>query len=145
MIWPNRSGKGNRPFTLLLSVFLILIGAIAFSACASNAPATIATVERISPAAYNQQFGGGEAHTLIDVRTPEEYASGHIEGAVNIPVDSLQQRLDEVSRDLPVIVYCRTGNRSAPAAQILVNAGYIQVYDLGGIQSWITAGFPIIQ
>ena len=75
---------------------------------------------------------------IVDVRTPEEYAAGHIPGAINIPVESIG---DEPPAMLPatdelVMVYCRTGRRSAQAAQLLVDLGYTDVVDFGGIESW---------
>jgi rhodanese-related sulfurtransferase len=73
---------------------------------------------------------------LLDVRTREEYASGHVEGARNIPVQELPARLSEVGEThRPVVVYCRSGARSAMAAQILGRAGY-DVHDIGGIGNW---------
>lgn len=69
---------------------------------------------------------------LVDVRTPQEFAQNGLDGAKNIPVQQLAERLDEAgAKDEPVVVYCRSGNRSARAAQILENAGYEEVYDLG--------------
>jgi rhodanese-related sulfurtransferase len=97
----------------------------------------------ISPKDYEQEFGESTAHLLIDVRTPEEFDSGHIQDAINISVESLPDRLKEVPGDLPIIVYCRSGNRSATAAQILVSEGYQPVYDLGGIQTWVAEGLPV--
>lgn len=129
----------------LAAVMLILLGALAIVGCATSAPSTPWTVELLSPAEYDQKFGDAASHLLIDVRTPEEFASGHIEGAINIPVESLSQRLNEVPKDSALVVYCRTGNRSATAAQILVTAGYGPVYDLGGIQAWVSAGNPIVK
>jgi phage shock protein E len=74
---------------------------------------------------------------LVDVRTPEEFASGHIDGAVNIPVDQLSQRLGERgSRDERVVVYCRSGSRSASAKRTLDAAGYTAVFDLGPMSRW---------
>ncbi|MDD2441605.1 MAG: rhodanese-like domain-containing protein [Eubacteriales bacterium] len=75
---------------------------------------------------------------LIDVRTEAEFKSGHIEGALLLPIDQLQAKLSELPKDkaTPLVVYCRSGNRSATAAQILLQAGYSQVYDLGGIIDW---------
>jgi phage shock protein E len=85
---------------------------------------------------------GGEAHalvaaggTLLDVRSAEEFAAGHLEGAVLVPVDELAGRLAELPRERPVVVYCRSGGRSARAAAILGEAGY-GVHDLGGMSSW---------
>ncbi len=98
---------------------------------------------KIDPRQYQQQFPAETPHQLIDVRTAEEFASGHIPGALNIPVQELEQRLSEVETGQPVVLYCRSGNRSAQAAQILGDAGYGQVYDLGGIAAWQQAGLPI--
>lgn len=80
---------------------------------------------------------------MIDVRTPEEFNSGHIAGAINIPVQELSERLSEVPDDKEIVVYCRSGNRSATASDILTNGGYEGVYDMGGIIAWQQAGFPI--
>jgi phage shock protein E len=128
----------------ITSLMLLLIASFTLAACATSAPSTPWVVELLSPQGYEAQFGADQQHLLIDVRTPEEFASGHIEGAVNIPVEELSQRLGEVTHETPLVVYCRTGNRSATAAQILVNAGYGPVFNLGGIQSWIAAGYPVV-
>jgi rhodanese-related sulfurtransferase len=68
---------------------------------------------------------------LLDVRTPQEVALGHIPGAVNIPVDDLHARLAEVPRDRPIIAYCQVGQRGYLATRILLHAGY-QASNLGG-------------
>ncbi len=69
---------------------------------------------------------------VIDVRTPDEYDSGHYEGATNIPVSDLQGRLSEIGdRQKPIVVYCASGIRSAQAAKILVAAGFRDVTNAG--------------
>jgi len=74
---------------------------------------------------------------LIDVRSPEEFASGHIEGARNIPVGEIGARASEVGdKEAPVVVYCRSGMRSAQAKSTLVAAGFTQVHNLGGMSRW---------
>lgn len=74
---------------------------------------------------------------LLDVRTPEEFAAGHVEGAVNIPVQNLAERMAEVGpQDRPVVVYCRSGARSARATAMLKEAGYQQLLDLGPMSAW---------
>ncbi|MDW7656969.1 MAG: rhodanese-like domain-containing protein [Bacillota bacterium] len=75
---------------------------------------------------------------LLDVRTEQEFVGGHIAGATLIPVDEISARIAELPDDFatPIIVYCRSGNRSATAAWLLIEAGYRAVYDLGGINSW---------
>lgn len=123
----------------------VLLLTATFAACGPVAQVTAppATSELISPAEYLDKFGDDPAHVLIDVRTPEEYASGHISGAISIAVEELSTRLAEVPGDQPIIVYCRSGNRSAAAARILTEAGFSPVYDLGGIQTWVGLGLPI--
>jgi rhodanese-related sulfurtransferase len=86
---------------------------------------------------------GGADHYLLDVRTIEEFESGHIAGAANISHTDVAARLAEIPKDKPVVVYCRSGNRSAQAAQVLRDAGYTQVYDLGGIIAWQEDGYTL--
>ena len=74
---------------------------------------------------------------LLDVRTPEEFAQGHIPGALNIPVDQLRARLDEVgAKDRTIVLYCRSGRRSATAASMLQTAGYPHLIDIGPMTAW---------
>lgn len=72
---------------------------------------------------------------IVDVRTPEEYATGAIAGAVNLPIDTLPARLGELDRDRTVIVYCASGMRSARATKILEGAG-IRVVDAGTMRAF---------
>ena len=74
---------------------------------------------------------------LLDVRTPGEFAGGHIEGAVNIPVQELEQRLVELGdKARPIVVYCRSGVRSSRAASMLKGAGHSATHDLGAMSRW---------
>ncbi|MFO0668579.1 MAG: rhodanese-like domain-containing protein [Polyangiaceae bacterium] len=75
---------------------------------------------------------------LLDVRTEGEFASGHLEGAKNIPVGALSGRLSEVGSDKtrPIVVYCASGMRSATATSMLKRAGYASVHDLGAMARW---------
>ncbi|MBS5949059.1 MAG: rhodanese-like domain-containing protein [Clostridium sp.] len=75
---------------------------------------------------------------ILDVRTEDEYNSGHIENSVLIPVDDLEDKAEEllVNKEQKILVYCRSGNRSKKAADLLVEMGYTNVYDLGGIKDW---------
>lgn len=74
-----------------------------------------------------------EGALLLDVRTPAEFGSGHIPGAVNIPVSDLPGRLAEVPGDKAVVVYCASGMRSASAKRILTRSGRKTVHDLGAM------------
>lgn len=76
-----------------------------------------------------------EGATLLDVRTPGEYASGHADGALNIPIGELAGRLQEVPADRPVVVYCASGVRSAKAAGQLRKAGR-DAHNAGGLRDY---------
>mgnify|MGYP000859632298 FL=1 len=98
----------------------------------------------IQPAEYQARFvDGKQPHTLVDVRMPDEFSGGYIPGAINISLQELNQKMNKIPKDKPVVVYCRSGNRSAYAAQALIQAGYSEVMDLGGIIEWARAGLPI--
>lgn len=74
---------------------------------------------------------------LVDVRSPGEYAGGHIPGAINIPVDQVSTRAAELGdKGRPVVVYCRSGARSASAASTLRALGFAKVADLGPMSAW---------
>ena len=74
---------------------------------------------------------------LVDVRTPGEFAAGHIPGAINIPVQQLDARMSELKpKDAAVVVYCRSGQRSGSAARLLKSAGFAAVHDLGPMSRW---------
>jgi rhodanese-related sulfurtransferase len=82
---------------------------------------------------------------ILDVRTVKEYESGHLEGAINIPVEELSQRLSELNPRDEILVYCRTGNRSTTAVKILNSNGFEKLYHMdGGITAWKNEGFPVI-
>lgn len=75
---------------------------------------------------------------LLDVRTPGEFAGGHLEGALNIPVQDLEAKLSTLpaKKDQDVVVYCQSGRRSSAAAEMLKKAGYTRVSDLGAMSNW---------
>ena len=85
---------------------------------------------------------------LVDVRTPQEYAEGHIPGAVNIDVksDDFDARITQLRKSHPVAVYCRSGRRSRQVADFLIKKGFKKVYNLDkGILNWIEEGREIEQ
>lgn len=82
--------------------------------------------------------GDLEGALLLDVRGPDEFAAGHLDGALNVPVDEIGQRLTELGpKEQPVAVYCRSGRRSAAAALLLRDAGFVRVTDLGGLNDLV--------
>jgi rhodanese-related sulfurtransferase len=81
---------------------------------------------------------------FIDVRTPDEYKSGHAYRARNIPLDTLKENLDQLERNEPVYLICQTGKRSMQAAQALNQAGFPQTISIaGGTTAWQEAGLPM--
>jgi rhodanese-related sulfurtransferase len=80
----------------------------------------------------------GRTPYVVDVRSPQEWAAGHIDGAVHIPVDDLQKRLHEVARDgRKLFVICAGGGRSQAAASFLAGRGYLNVHNVeGGMNTW---------
>lgn len=80
----------------------------------------------------------GEDITILDVRTPEEFDEGHIDNAVVLPVDYIEQRAENVLPDKTqkILVYCRSGKRSLSACEKLIKMGYLNVLDFGGIIDW---------
>ena len=76
-----------------------------------------------------------ENAVLIDVRTESEYEDSHIDGSVNIPLNEIETI--SYDKNTVIIVYCRSGGRSKTAAETLIENGYTNVYDFGGISNWI--------
>ena len=79
---------------------------------------------------------GSPTYLLVDVRTPGEYKDGYIPSAVNIPLQQIAESPPRVDKESLVIVYCRSGNRSAQAAGLLKEMGYTNIVDFGGINRW---------
>jgi len=87
--------------------------------------------------AKDVSFNGTKPAVIIDVRTPEEFSAGHIDGAINIPVEQVGQGIQfikGVKKDSPILVYCRSGRRSAIAKSALEQQGYKRILDGGGIE-----------
>lgn len=74
---------------------------------------------------------------LIDVRTLAEFNSGHLDDAINLPVENIANLIEEkvADKETKIVVYCRSGNRSATAGQTLIDMGYKNVYDMGGMSN----------
>ncbi|MEZ4240174.1 MAG: rhodanese-like domain-containing protein [Myxococcota bacterium] len=108
-------------------------------------PATMAEVRNVDVEALAQAEDAGEVALLLDVRTPEEYASGHVPGAQNLPLDQLGDKLGELQphKDQEVWVICQSGGRSSVAAERLAAAGFKPVNVKGGTGAWKAAGHPV--
>ncbi len=142
----QKQTQGNsRMMSIIIAIAVLAVAAFFIRMqMQSGSVSGLTALQRIAPQQYQADFmAPARPHFLVDVRTPAEFAGGHIEGAVNIPLDSLAQRLDEIPQDQPVVVYCRSGNRSATAARQLAQAGYTDIYDLGGIIAWQNQGLAL--
>jgi rhodanese-related sulfurtransferase len=84
-----------------------------------------------------------EGAQLVDVRADHEWEAGRISGATHVPLPELPQRLDELDKDRPVVVYCRGGNRSSMATDALTDAGYDAVKLSEGIVGWSEDDLPL--
>ena len=124
----------RRIFGLLLAS-LVSAGALA---------AEPALVQMSQEALLERQQKGDEGAYVLDVRSPEEYASGHVPGAVNIPYDQIAARMAEVPKDKDVVLYCKSGRRAGIAAEVLAGQGYTRLQHLeGDIVAWVDKGRPV--
>ena len=102
--------------------------------------------ETIAPSELAGRIGTGNAPLILDVRSPGEYRTGHIPGAVNIPHTELRDRLSEVvsHQNKEIVVHCQTGPRAGVAQSILSQAGFTQIRELEGHKrQWSDSGYPI--
>lgn len=108
-------------------------------AALADRPELVLTTRRITARALAERLAEGERPTILDVRTPKEWQDGHLDGSVNIPLNQLAARLDEVPRDRDLVVHCQGGYRSAIAASLLQRHGAATPTDLvGGYKAWAT-------
>ena len=128
-----------------LTIILLLVLVVIVAACAVNAVKNTG-FKTVTGDEFSKLITANSKIQLLDVRTPEEYAEGHIAGARLINVwDStfVEQATAQLSKDKPVAVYCRSGRRSATAAGKLVKQGYEVINLDGGINAWLQQNRPV--
>lgn len=100
--------------------------------------------ERITAQALANMIEAGQNPVIVDIRSEKEYASGHIENSINLPLGHLDENLDGLPKNVPLIVHCEGGYRSAIAAGILMNHGFSNAMDLvGGYKAWAASQLPV--
>ncbi|MFZ2969000.1 MAG: rhodanese-like domain-containing protein [Sulfuricurvum sp.] len=101
----------------------------------------------ISPQAASLMIQQNPTMTVLDVRTPEEFAQGHLQGAVLLPVQVLEENLPQLAplKGKKIVVYCHSGNRSGVAARVLADEGIIPLNMEGGISAWQAAGLSVVR
>lgn len=140
--------------TLLLALALSGCGlAIAEAEPPATAPESVSTqttpergaMREVNIAEFKADRDAGAVPVLFDVRTPAEFAEGHVPGAINVPLDQVPDHLEKFAphRDQEIYLICRSGGRSANAGRFLQAHGYKVVNVMGGTMGWVSAGLPV--
>lgn len=121
-----------------LLIFVILVSFLSIGGCAQVQSEKKATYETISTETAKKRLDTEKGIVLLDVRTVAENTEKRIPGSVLIPVEVIKTQVTDKLKDknAAIFVYCRSGNRSAIAAQALADMSYTNVYNLGGINNW---------
>lgn len=134
-------------------VALAGVGAVIIGLLAAGITLTSSTAQpqdlaaNVSDQSTNRQSRAIPTNAFVlDVRTPEEFASGHAEIAKNLPLQDIESgTLPEVDKNQKIYLYCRSGNRSAQAVSLLKEAGFTNIEDLGGLEDARQAGLAFTQ
>ncbi len=124
----------------LKSTMLCTLALMLFSACANNG-----NIRDISAKALIEQLKDSEM-LILDVRTPREYAAGHVPGAINMPHTSITSQLEKLQehKNKAIVIYCKSGRRAGMAEQILSDAGFKQLLHLDGdMDGWLEGNYPV--
>ncbi|RIJ42609.1 rhodanese-like domain-containing protein [Pontibacter oryzae] len=125
------------------NIALSMIVALLLFSCTATQPQGPVEVKNMTPTAFKSQQMGRKT-VVIDVRTPEEYASGHLDGASNSDFRNgdFARELENWDKDKVYYLYCASGNRSSKAAALLKEAGFKHIYNLGAYPDLKQAGLP---
>jgi phage shock protein E len=129
----------------LLWITALTLLTISFTACAKE-PGNASTVDSIAASDLAALIAANDAPFILDVRTQNEFAAGHVPGAINIPHTELEARLAELNdhQDDTIIVYCRSGKRAGMAEEKLQQNGFTKISDLNGhMLGWEKDGHPV--
>lgn len=126
---------------LALLPLLTVVLAAAGLARAADPPDAQKAVEQVAPGVVDAATARklvADGVKVVDVRTPDEYAAGHVPGAVNIPYDEMEKRYAELGPPAtPLLLYCHSGRRSGVAVQTLKEKGFTRLYDLRAYALWV--------
>ena len=120
-------------------IALCVLACMMLTACAASHSGTVQEVYlNISQEEARRLMETEKDYVILDVRTQEEYDTGHIPGAILIPNTEIADRAEQElpNKDQLLLVYCRSGNRSKQASLILVELGYTNIREFGGINDW---------
>lgn len=138
--------QGCRRWFWAVSMFFVALVGGSTLGCGEDAPPPPPAITSVSAPELLQLMESGTDVLVLDVRSSDEHAAGHIAGAVNIPHTEIEHRLGELSpyKDKPVIVCCWAGGRADSVKGMLRNAGFASLYDLRGhMAEWVRLGYPV--
>jgi rhodanese-related sulfurtransferase len=149
-----RNNPTNTKRSMVLAV--LVVAAVLVGGCVGGEPTPPSDQPGLSPAEAIRYVTPEEASALIqeninnpdfviiDVRTPSDFAAGHIEGAVNIPYSTFRDKANELDKNKSYLTYCPDG--CGAAARIMQELNFQRIYDIsGGYHRWVGEGFPIVQ
>jgi rhodanese-related sulfurtransferase len=151
MIDKEKTVGGKFPWLILAAGGLVVLGLILWPRISSSNQQGSGSIATSTPLPAAEVISVEQAYQLyqqgvsfLDVRSQDEYDQAHIPGATLLPSHEVINRYSELPRDIQLVVYCRSGERSAEAARFLQGVGFSNVSSMeGGIESWIAAGYEV--
>ncbi len=130
--------------TTLKLTLLVIVTVLGIS-CNTKSQSQSDAIKVLAPTEFKEKLVN---QTIIDIRTPQEFSEGHIEGAININYfdDNFLDQIAKYDKTQPLFIYCRSGNRTSSASKKAADFGFKEIYDLeGGILYWIKNGNEIVK
>ena len=134
----------NRYMIIIVAIFIFTI--IVFAVFNNNGDRERADIKSVNANEFNDLLSSGNNLVVVDFRTPEEFSEGSIASAINIDFNSFsfKSKLEKLEKEKEYLIYCRNGNRSGQALEIMKNMGFKNVTNLsGGILSWTNSGYSL--
>ena len=130
--------------TTLKLTLLVIVTVLGIS-CNTKSQSQSDTIKVLAPTEFKEKSVN---QTIIDIRTPEEFSQGHIEGAINVNFydNNFMDQIAKFDKNQPIFIYCRSGNRTSSASKKAADFGFKEIYDLeGGILYWIKNDNEIVK
>ena len=144
----------RRSIMLLTLSASLIIGVVLVGGCTGDETQTVTETQIIEVVTPQEAFNMIESNrnnpdfVIIDIRTPEEFTEGYIEGAINIDYYSatFEDELDSIDKNKMYLIYCEWGNRSGATLATMEGLKFMEVYDIkSGIEAWLTEGLPVVK
>lgn len=144
----------RRSIMLLTLSASLIIGVVLVGGCTGDETQTVTETQIIEVVTPQEAFNMIESNrnnpdfVIIDIRTPEEFAEGYIEGAINIDYysETFEDELDSIDKNKMYLIYCEWGNRSGATLATMEGLKFMEVYDIkSGIEAWLTEGLPVVK